>query len=114
MAKTPRGTTSELPILSFATVAAWELWLSEHHAASAGLWLRIAKKAAGISSVNYEEALDVALCYGWIDGQKKPFDGEWFLQKFTPRRPRSLWSKRNIENMARLGAAGRMRLPGLG
>ncbi|HTX72212.1 MAG TPA: YdeI/OmpD-associated family protein [Rectinemataceae bacterium] len=104
---------SELPIKTFATAAAWETWLAERHASSAGLWLKIAKKASGIASVTYDEALDAALCFGWIDGQKKAFDDEYFLQKFTPRRPRSLWSKRNIEHVARLSAAGKMRAPGL-
>jgi len=104
---------SELPIKTFATAASWEAWLSKQHASSAGLWLKIAKKDTGIASVNYAEALDAALSYGWIDGQKKTFDEEYFLQKFTPRRPRSLWSKRNIEHVARLTAAGKMRAPGL-
>jgi len=104
---------SELPIKTFATAAAWETWLAERHASSAGLWLKIAKKASGIASVTYDEALDAALCFGWIDGQKKAFDDEYFLQKFTPRRPRSLWSKRNIEHVARLSAAGKMRASGL-
>jgi len=104
---------SELPIKGFATADLWEAWLSKQHASSAGLWLKIAKKDTGIASVNYAEALDTALSYGWIDGQKKTFDEEYFLQKFTPRRPRSLWSKRNIEHVARLTAAGKMRAPGL-
>lgn len=107
------ATKPELPIKTFATAASWEAWLSKQHASSAGLWLKIAKKDTGIASVNYAEALDAALSYGWIDGQKKSFDEEYFLQKFTPRRPRSLWSKRNIEHVARLTAAGKMRAPGL-
>lgn len=71
------------------------------------------EKGSGIASVTYDEALDVALCYGWIDGQRKTFDSEFFLQKFTPRRSRSLWSKRNIKKVAELIAAGRMRPSGM-
>ncbi len=100
--------TEELPIQPFASGMLWEQWLSEHHAQPAGVWIKIAKKGSGIASVTYDEALDVALCYGWIDGQRKTFDSEFFLQKFTPRRSRSLWSKRNIKKVAELIAAGRM------
>ena len=105
--------TNELPILSFASVALWEQWLSEHHARCDAVWLKIAKKASGIASVTHDEALDVALCYGWIDGQRKTADSEFFLQKFTPRRPKSLWSKRNIAKVAELTAARRMQPSGL-
>lgn len=105
--------TKELPILPFASVSSWERWLSEHHAHAAGVWIQLAKKASGIASVTYDEALDVALCYGWIDGQRKSDDDQYFLQKFTLRRQRSLWSKRNIEKVAALTAAGRMQPPGL-
>lgn len=105
--------TNELPILSFASVALWEQWLSEHHARCDAVWLKIAKKASGIASVTYDEALDVALCYGWIDGQRKTADSEFFLQKFTPRRPKSLWSKRNIAKVVELTAAKRMQPSGL-
>jgi uncharacterized protein YdeI (YjbR/CyaY-like superfamily) len=104
--------TPELPIEHFADAAAWESWL-ERHAASAGLWLKIAKKDAGIPSVTYAEALDVALCHGWIDGQKKGFDAQFFLQRFTPRRARSTWSKINVAKIETLSAAGRMRPAGL-
>lgn len=103
----------ELPILSFASVASWETWLSKHYATSDGLWIKMAKKATGIASINHDEALEVALCYGWIDGQLKPLDDEYFLQKFTPRRPKSLWSKRNIAKVAELTAAKRMQPSGL-
>jgi uncharacterized protein YdeI (YjbR/CyaY-like superfamily) len=75
--------------------------------------VQVAKKAAGIASVTHDEALDVALCYGWIDGQRKPYDDTYFLQKFTPRRSKSLWSKRNIEKIAALTAAGRMQPAGM-
>jgi uncharacterized protein YdeI (YjbR/CyaY-like superfamily) len=106
-------TTNDLPILPFASVALWEQWLSEHHTRRDGVWLKMAKQASGIASVTYDEALDVALCYGWIDGQRKPVDSEFFLQKFTPRRPKSLWSKRNIAKVAELTAARRMQPAGL-
>lgn len=104
--------TPELPIEHFADAAAWERWL-ERHATSAGLWLKIARKEAGIASVSYAEALDVALCHGWIDGQKKGFDAQFFLQRFTPRRARSTWSKINVAKIDVLVAAGRMRPAGL-
>ncbi|HWV34530.1 MAG TPA: YdeI/OmpD-associated family protein [Thermomicrobiales bacterium] len=103
----------DIPILSFASAEEFEQWLAEHQAATDGLWIKIAKKASGIASVTYDEALDVALCYGWIDGQKKTHDDAFFLQKFTPRRPRSLWSKRNIGKVAVLMEAGRMQPAGL-
>jgi len=97
----------------FETSKDWEGWLSENQAEPTGLWLQIAKKASGKRSVSYLEALDVALCYGWIDGQKQSYDAEYFLQKFTPRRPKSIWSKVNVENIARLTTAGLMQAPGL-
>jgi uncharacterized protein YdeI (YjbR/CyaY-like superfamily) len=106
------ATTKEYPILPFASASAWEEWLAEHHAGTDGVWIKIAKKASGTASVTHDEALDVALCYGWIDGQGKTFDDSYFLQKFTPRRPKSLWSKRNIEKVAELTAAGRMQPDG--
>ena len=97
----------DLPIKHFPDANAWEQWLSAN-VGSKGLWLKIAKKDSGIVSVNYAQALDVALCHGWIDGQKKGLDAQFFLQRFTPRRPRSLWSKINIGHVERLTAAGRM------
>jgi uncharacterized protein YdeI (YjbR/CyaY-like superfamily) len=103
----------ELPILPFASREAWEAWLEEEHAASDGLWLKIAKKGSGIETVTFVEALDVALCYGWIDSQRAGFDGRYFLQRFTPRKPRSKWSQVNREKVARLTEAGRMRPAGL-
>jgi uncharacterized protein YdeI (YjbR/CyaY-like superfamily) len=87
--------------------------MSEHHAQQNGVWIKIAKKTSGIVSVTHDEALDVALCYGWIDGQRKSYDSMFFLQKFTPRRPRSLWSKRNVAKVAKLTATGRMKPSGL-
>ena len=85
----------ELPVRLFKDGAAWEAWLAKQHSTSAGLWLRIAKAASDVESVSYAEALDVALCYGWIDGQKKSFDDATWLQKFTPRGKRSSLSKIN-------------------
>lgn len=103
----------DYPILLFADRAAFRKWLSAHHASQPGLWLRIAKAASPLKSVTYAEALDVALCFGWIDGQKKSHDADSFLQKFTPRQKRSAWSKRNREHVARLTAAGEMHPSGL-
>ena len=104
--------TKELPILSFASVSLFERWLLENHQL-AGVWIKMAKKASGIASVTHDEALDVALCFGWIDGQRNGHDGSYFLQKFTPRRPKSLWSKRNTTKIAKLTAEGRMQPSGL-
>ena len=81
---------TDLPVVLFKSQKAWESWLIKHSASSAGLWLRIAKKSAQPLSVSYQEALEVALCHGWIDGQKKRFDEETWLQKFTPRGPTSI------------------------
>jgi len=97
----------------FKTPAAWEKWLEANHAKSPGVWMQIAKKGSGLSSANYQEALDVALCFGWIDGQKRPFDDRTWLQRFTPRGPRSVWSKINTEKVAALIENGRMRPRGL-
>jgi uncharacterized protein YdeI (YjbR/CyaY-like superfamily) len=102
-----------VPIVLFASPDEWEAWLDEQHAASPGLWLRLAKKASGLQSVSYQEALDVALCYGWIDSQKKSYDEQSWLQKFSPRRARSIWSKVNREKVQRLIESGRMKAAGL-
>lgn len=103
----------DLPMLSFAAAAEFEDWLAASHAASPGLWLKIAKRGSGQHSVTYDDALDAALCWGWIDGQKRTCDESWWLQKFTPRRRASPWSQRNRDKVAALTAAGRMRPPGL-
>jgi uncharacterized protein YdeI (YjbR/CyaY-like superfamily) len=103
----------ELPIHLFADPGALEAWLDENHDSSDGLWLKIAKKGTGKSSVTYAEALELALCFGWIDSQKRGFDEEYFLQRFTPRRPRGRWSKINREKAEALIAAERMRPAGL-
>ena len=107
----PADLPTDLPILPFADGDAWETWLVAN-AASKGLWLKIAKKDSGIATVTYDQALEVALCHGWIDGQKRGFDGQYFLQRFTPRRPKGLWSKINIGKVERLIAEGRMRAGG--
>jgi uncharacterized protein YdeI (YjbR/CyaY-like superfamily) len=104
---------TELPILPFANKKKWTDWLVKQHDKSAGVWLKLAKKDSGIASVTYEEALDVALCYGWIDGQKKGFDDKYWLQKFTPRGSKSIWSKINTEKAERLIASGEMKPTGL-
>ena len=104
---------ANLPIQLFETASDWEKWLAEHYMETAGLWLKIAKKASGKASVSYAEALDSALCYGWIDGQKQSYDEQYFLQKFTPRRPKSIWSKVNVDKIAALSAAGRMQASGI-
>lgn len=103
----------ERSVLAFRTAREWETWLERHHDTSDGIWLRIYKKGSGEPTVTYAEALDAALCYGWIDGQKRAFDDASFLQRFTPRRARSVWSKVNTEHVARLTAAGRMHPAGL-
>lgn len=103
----------DLPVTPFVSVDAWEEWLEANHADSPGLWLQIAKKASGVPTVTYAEALDAALCFGWIDGQKAAYDETFFLQRFTPRRTRSTWSKINVDKVAALVAAGRMRQAGL-
>ena len=100
------------PTLTFASVEAWEHWLEANHDAD-GVWIKMAKKGSGIASVTHAEALEAALCFGWIDGQRRGLDETFFLQKFTPRRPRSKWSRINREKAEHLIAAGRMRPSGL-
>ena len=103
----------DLPILLFASPPDLEAWLEENHGELAGIWLKIAKKGSGVESVNYAEALELALCFGWIDSQKRGFDERHFLQRFTPRRPRGKWSLINREKAEGLIAAGAMRPAGL-
>ena len=100
------------PIIAFESPAAWEEWLAREHGSQNGVWLKIAKKATGIPTVTHAEALETALCYGWIDGQRKSFDDQWFIQRFTPRRARSNWSKINRDKVERLIAEGRMQPAG--
>jgi uncharacterized protein YdeI (YjbR/CyaY-like superfamily) len=104
---------SDLPITLFESEQTWEEWLEENHTTSQGLWLKLAKKDSGHTSVSYQEALTVALCFGWIDGQKGALDDKFWLQKFTPRRSKSIWSKINREKIAALIEQGRMREAGL-
>ena len=104
---------AEIPILAFASAKAWRQWLAKHHTTSDGIWLRLFKKVSATPSVSYAEALDAALCYGWIDGQIKRHDAQSWLRKFTPRRARSIWSKKNLAHVARLTKAGQMRAAGL-
>ena len=103
----------EQPVIAFASAAAFRKWLNRHHADHPGIWLKIARKASGIPTVNYAEALDEALCFGWIDGQRKSFDAKAFLQKFTKRAKRSVWSKINVGHVTRLKKEGRMKPAGL-
>ena len=104
---------AELPIELFEDQDAWAAWLESNHADSPGLWLRHAKKASNLASVSYAEALDVALCYGWIDGQKKSYDESSWLQKWTPRGAKSIWSKINREKALKLIEQARIQPAGL-
>ena len=103
----------DLPVQSFEHQKAWAAWLDKNHAISSGIWLKLAKKVSGIQSVTYDEAIEVALCYGWIDGQKRSFDESSWLQKFTPRSSKSIWSKINTEKAHHLIESGRMMPAGL-
>jgi uncharacterized protein YdeI (YjbR/CyaY-like superfamily) len=109
-----RQVPDDLEVLPFATAEEWEAWLREHHeTATAGVWIRFARKASGIPTVTYREALMVALRFGWIDGQARGHDESWYLQRFTPRRARSIWSKRNRDFATALIASGEMEPAGL-
>lgn len=99
--------------IPFASAAEWEEWLEANHASSDGVWIKMAKKESGIDSVRYPEVLDSALCFGWIDARREALDGRYFLQRFTPRRSRSRWSRINRDKVKRLMAEGRMRPAGL-
>jgi uncharacterized protein YdeI (YjbR/CyaY-like superfamily) len=100
-------------LLDFASAAEWESWLEEHHDKRPDAWLRIAKRNSGLPTIMIVDALDVALCFGWIDGQRKSLDDVSFLQRYSRRRPRSSWSKVNVGKVEVLTAAGRMRPSGL-
>jgi len=102
-----------LPVLLFESAADWDAWLAANHGDSPGLWLKMAKKGSGAQSVSYSDAVDAALCYGWIDGQKGRLDDGYWLQRFTPRKPGGRWSKINTERAAALIETGRMRPAGL-
>lgn len=101
------------PILSFISQDDWEKWLSKNHDISDGIWIKFFKKDTGLATFTYSMALDEALCYGWIDGQANKYDEKSYLQKFTPRRKRSIWSQRNTEHVARLIKEGKMKPSGL-
>jgi uncharacterized protein YdeI (YjbR/CyaY-like superfamily) len=101
------------PVLAFGSQEAWERWLEEHHADVRGVWLKIPKKGSGIAGVDYAGALESALCFGWIDGQKKKLDERHWLQRFTPRRQGSKWSRVNRQKATELTEQGRMRPAGL-
>jgi uncharacterized protein YdeI (YjbR/CyaY-like superfamily) len=100
-------------IVFFDTQPKWREWLEKNHTSKLGVWLKFYKKASGITSLNYDQALDEALCFGWIDGMAKRYDEESYLQRFTPRRPKSMWSKRNREHVARLIKEKKMTAAGL-
>lgn len=102
-----------LPLLLFESQQDWNDWLKEHHADTKGIWLKLAKKGTNISSIDYQQALEIALCYGWIDGQKASHDEQHWLQKFTPRGPKSIWSKINCDKATTLIAEGRMQPAGM-
>ncbi|WP_436776367.1 YdeI/OmpD-associated family protein [Yinghuangia sp. YIM S09857] len=102
----------DLETVAFESAEAFEGWLGENHAVSPGVWVKLRKKGHGIVALDYAQALEVALCYGWIDGQKATFDDRWWLQRFTPRTPRSKWSKVNRDKVAALIEQGRMRPAG--
>lgn len=104
---------SEIPILSFSTQIEFEKWIKQNVKSTEGIWLKFAKKNSGIVSISPEQALEIALCFGWIDGQRKSFDENYFLNRYTPRRKASLWSKRNIEIAERLIAENKMQADGL-
>ena len=99
--------------LTFASAVEWEAWLEENHASVDSVWIKMAKKGSGIESVTLDEALDACLCYGWIDGIRRAYDERYYLQRYTPRRRRSKWSRRNVGKVEQLIAAGRMRPAGL-
>lgn len=103
----------DIQIFTFNNAKEWEDWLGKNYTLQEGVWVKIAKIGSGIASVTIQDALDVALCYGWIDGLRKSYDEKYYLQKYTPRRPRSFWSKVNIGKVQVLIEDGRMKEPGL-
>ncbi|MGY2128024.1 YdeI/OmpD-associated family protein [Blastococcus sp. SYSU DS0617] len=104
---------TDLPVLPFPDQAALEAWLEDHHETAPGLYVKIAKKGSGVPSVNWEQMVEVLLCFGWIDGRANRLDDSFYLQRITPRRPRSVWSAKNVATVERLIAEGRMRPAGL-
>jgi len=112
MAAIPK-TGNAMQVVSFASSKEWRKWIAANHSKSKGVWLRFFKKDSGEETVTYTEALEEALCYGWIDGQLKTYDAKSYIQKFTPRRPKSIWSKRNVEKAERLIQGGKMKEAGM-
>jgi uncharacterized protein YdeI (YjbR/CyaY-like superfamily) len=106
-------TTDDLPVLDFATQAELEEWLEREHATAPGVYVRLAKKGAGVPSVTYAELVESCLCFGWIDGISRRLDDRFYVQRITPRRPRSVWSQKNVEAVGALAEAGRMRPSGM-
>ena len=104
---------TDLPVLSFADQAALEAWLEAEHLTAPGIYVKIAKKGSGVPSVNWEQMVEVLLCFGWIDGRANRLDESFYLQRVTPRRPKSMWSQKNVATVERLIAEGRMRPAGL-
>jgi uncharacterized protein YdeI (YjbR/CyaY-like superfamily) len=104
---------TDLPVLAFADQAALEAWLEAEHATAPGVYVKLAKKGAGVPSVSYAELVESALCFGWIDGRVNRLDDRFYLQRMTPRRAKSVWSRKNVDAVAALTAAGRMRAAGL-
>ncbi|MGY1732826.1 YdeI family protein [Geodermatophilus sp. SYSU D01045] len=104
---------TDLPVLAFSDQAAFEAWLEAEHATAPGLYVKLAKKGAGVPSLTYAELVESVLCFGWIDGRSNRLDERWYLIRVTPRRPRSVWSQKNVDAVAELTAAGRMRPAGL-
>ncbi|HSW87588.1 MAG TPA: YdeI/OmpD-associated family protein [Candidatus Saccharimonadales bacterium] len=107
------NTTTDLPIIAFVSQKDWEMWLETHHEKEQGIWIQFFKKNSGIVSITYMQAVETALCYGWIDSQAKSFDEKSYLQKFTPRRSKSIWSKVNTQRIERLLKEGKMKPAGL-
>src|SRR5436305_10801899 len=112
MWKLERHAKDSLPIIAFPDPAAWEQWLEDNHASAKGVWLKTAKKGAAIATVAHADALTSAICFGWIDGQRHPYDDTYYLQRFTPRKPRSKWSQVNRAKATQLIKDGRMRPAG--
>lgn len=106
------GADDGLPHLTFASAAEWEAWLEANHDSSEGAWLKIAKKGSGVASVTNAEALDIGLCFGWINGRREALNDDYYLQRYTRRRPGGKWSRINVEKVVELTAAGRMRPAG--
>jgi uncharacterized protein YdeI (YjbR/CyaY-like superfamily) len=104
---------AEAPTIIFADAVAFDAWLADNYRQQAGVWMKMAKKGSGIPSITSDEAVDTGLCWGWISGVRKSLDETYYLQKYVPRRPRSVWSQVNVEKVEALTAAGKMRQPGI-